>query len=183
MALKENITGIILAGGKSSRMGSDKAMLTFNGKRMIEFGISSLEEICNRVIIGANNSDYSVFNLPLVPDNYTGIGPVAGLEACLHYSKTRINLVTPSDTPNVNKSLYLELLEYAGQYDAIVPMLPDGKIEPLIGCYSRDILHVIQSQISANDYKIQNLLKVLNTKYLITTNPQQIKNINTPNDL
>ncbi len=183
MIINENITGIILSGGKSTRMGSNKAMLSFNGKKMIEYGISAMKEVCRTVIIGANTQAYNAFNIPVVPDNYQNMGPLAGLEACLRHSQTRKNLITPCDTPFLNVEFLKTIISNIENYDAVVPILKDGKIEPLTGYYSKDILPIIVSQIENGDYKIQNLLKAINTKYIVVENVSVLKNINTPNDL
>ena len=109
--MSERITGIILAGGKSKRMGRDKAFLPYHGKDLIEYSISLMQSICDEVIISANDADYDKFGLRVVRDNYPHIGPIGGLEASLTYSKTRHNLVIPCDTPFLTLSVYYEILK------------------------------------------------------------------------
>ena len=183
MKTNESITGIILAGGKSSRMGSDKAMLTYNGKKLIEYSIGLMKLVCNTVIISASNANYLAFNLPMVSDNYSNIGPLAGLEASLRHSETRINLIAPCDNPFLNVEFLNTILNNSENYDAVIPISNDGKTEPLTGYYSREILPVIVQQIEKGDYKVQNLLKIIHTKYVLVTDKTLINNINTPNDL
>lgn len=183
MITKEGITGIILSGGKSSRMGSDKALLSYNGKKLIEYSIDLLKSLCDNVIISANNAHYHAFKLPVVPDNYSDIGPLSGLESCIRFSNTRINLVIPCDTPFLNAEFLNNILNNIENYDAVVPISKDGKVEPLTGYYSKEVLPVIVQQIEKGDYKIQNLLKNIHTKYLLIANNTLIHNINTPNDL
>lgn len=179
----EKITGIILAGGNSSRMGTDKALIPFKGVHLIEYSLSLMKNLCHHIIISANNPNYTNFGFPVVHDNFKGIGPLAGLEACLRYSQTRINLVVSCDTPFINSDLFRNILDYTEAYDAIVPVLNDGKIEPLIGFYSKDILSQLVLQIKKGDYKMQNLLKLINTKYITLINDNLLHNLNTPEDL
>jgi molybdopterin-guanine dinucleotide biosynthesis protein A len=67
--------------------------------------------------------------------------------------------------------------------DAVVPRLPDGKIEPLIAVYTKNILSETKKAIENKDYKLVNLLSNINTKYFDITDTEQFKNISTPNDL
>ena len=87
------ITGIVLAGGENRRMGVNKALISFHGKRLIEYSITLMQRICNEVIISANNLQYETFGLPVIVDNYQSLGPLGGIEASLAYSKTKHNLV------------------------------------------------------------------------------------------
>lgn len=183
MVGNKEITGIVLSGGKSSRMGQDKGMLSYNGIKLIEYSISTLKNICTNVVISANNLEYNIFGLPVISDNYYGIGPIAGLEACLRKSETRMNIIAPCDSPLLNIHLYNNILNNVANFDAVVPVLKDGKIEPLSGFYSKEILSVIVNQIEKADYKIINLLKLINTKYIEIDNDLLISNINTPEDL
>lgn len=177
------ITGIILAGGKSSRMGTDKALIDVKGKKLIEYSIAVMKQICGHIIISASNPVYEKFGFPIVADSFQGIGPIAGLEACLRYSKTKINLVAPCDSPFLSINLFRETLKETAGYEAAVPILQDGKVEPLAGYYSKEALPTIIQQIEKGDYKLQNLLKAMNTKYVSITNPAYLMNINTPRDL
>ncbi|MDZ7777978.1 MAG: molybdenum cofactor guanylyltransferase [Bacteroidales bacterium] len=110
------------------------------------------------------------------------IGPLGGMEACLRFSGTIGNLFMPCDTPFLTVDFWEQLLSYAGTYDAVIPASDNGKTEPLTGYYSREILPKIIAQIEKGDYKVQNLLKKINTKYLPVENPALLKNINSPQD-
>lgn len=180
---RTTITGIILAGGKSSRMGTDKAMLLYKGKSFLEHTINSLKEVSHEILISANQNSYHGFGYPLVPDNFSGIGPLAGIEACLSFSKTRVNIFIPCDTPFVNATLFKNLIQQIENFDAVVPVSSDGKIEPLMACYSKDILPQIRLQIEHGDYKIQNLLKTIKTNYITISENIVFTNVNTPLDL
>ncbi|WP_423128218.1 molybdenum cofactor guanylyltransferase [Gaoshiqia sp. Z1-71] len=177
------ITGIILAGGKSSRMGTDKALISFNGKKLIEYSISVMREICQHILISANNPGYRDFGYPVVFDHFVEIGPLAGLEAGLRHSKSRINLVVPCDTPFLSAYLFKDILSHSPFHDAVVPVQKNGKIEPLTAYYSKKIQPALIRQINQGDYKMQNLLKLVNTKYIILNDNNLLNNLNTPGDL
>lgn len=184
MSLSKNrVTGIIIAGGKSTRMGRDKALINYQGKKLIEYAIDLFRAFTNNIIISANGGKYSCYGFPVVADNNPGLGPLSGIESALRYSETRNNIVIPCDTPFVNAGLYDKLLRYSANYDAVVPFSENGKTEPLIAFYSKDILPVIERQIESQDYKMQNLLQAINTKYLFVEKSEILVNLNTKSDL
>lgn len=178
-----DLTGIILAGGKSRRMGSNKALREYNGLLLIEHSLHIMNQLTDQIIISGQQEEYSRFQAIKVADNYFDIGPIAGIEACLSKSETRNNLFIPCDTPLLSIELLKSILEHSNGFDAVVPILPDGKIEPLVAYYSKNILPVIHEQISSGNYQIISLLKKLKTKYLAISDTRNFRNINTPHDL
>ena len=181
--MKEKLTGIILAGGESKRMGQNKALIHFEGKMLIEHSILLMQSVCDEVIISANHPDYKTYGLPVIKDNYISIGPLAGIEASLSYSKTTHNLVISCDTPFVDLGILYEILKNRKDNLAIVPRLSKDKIEPLVAYYSKEILSIIREQIKNNNYKIQDLFEKAETKFIDFGNKEIFKNLNTPTDL
>ena len=100
------VTGIILAGGKSSRIGRDKAQLEFGGMRLIARSISIIAPLCEDILISTNNPGLKYLGYPLVSDEHRGIGPMAGLHAALRYSQSEYHIVIPCDTPLVTVDVF-----------------------------------------------------------------------------
>ena len=92
------VGGYVLAGGKSSRMGRDKALLLLDGKPLVEHAVKKLKRLCASVSILANDTALKRW-APVVPDNVTGFGPLGGIEAALASSKYPWNLIVPVDMP------------------------------------------------------------------------------------
>ncbi len=92
------VAGYVLAGGKSSRMGSDKALVPLSGKPLIEHAVAKLRRICIEVAILSANPQLSEY-APLVPDLHPGCGPIGGIEAALAHSSRDWNLILPVDLP------------------------------------------------------------------------------------
>ncbi len=182
MSTRNSITGIVIAGGKSSRMGYNKILLNYNGKRLIDNAIHVLESLSDNVIISANDEIEGI-NYPLIKDEFPEIGPISGLYSGLKASQTEINLVIPVDVPNLNSNFYGKLLHDLENYETIVPRLPDGKLEPLIACYTRSIVPKVYNSIINKDYKLVNLIKQLRVKYFDITDADIFKNLNSPEDL
>jgi len=165
MTNRISISGFILAGGKSRRMGTDKALLIFQGKTLLEHMIKLINPFCNNIAISGQNPDYSIFGVEMVPDLYSGCGPIAGIYSSLNHSECDWNLLIGVDVPFVNEELFLSLISNIGEYDCIIPEHTSG-VEPLIGIYHRRALPVIEEMIKAGDFKLSKLLSKLNTKYL-----------------
>ena len=186
MPNRTSISGFILAGGKSRRMGTDKALLTFQGKPLLEHMIGLIEPLCKKVAISGQNPDYTSFGIEMVPDLYIDCGPITGILSALNYSVSDWNLFVSVDVPFVNEELFFLLISNIGEYDCIIPEHTSG-VEPLIGLYHRRILPVVEELIKAGDYRLTNLLSKLNTRYvdcneLIKKYPRLFMNINRMED-
>lgn len=177
------ITGIILAGGDSSRMGAPKALVQYNGKKLIEWSISIVKDLCDSIIIGSNNRDLKHFGFEIIEDVHENIGPIGGLYATLCASRTKHNIVIPCDTPLITVNIYEKLLLSSSEYDVVIAGLKNNFVEPLIGYYDKSVLKIFEKQIEKKDYKLNNTLKLLNTKVEIFSDKNFFKNINYPSDL
>lgn len=177
-----NITGIVIAGGKSSRMGTNKALIKYNGKMLIEHTISIIQPLVTKIIISSNVSILKS-KYQNIADTIIGIGPIGGLYSSMLESDTELNLIIPCDVPHVKTELYQQLIENSHNVDAVIPRLPNGKLEPLVASYNKSILPIIEHSINNGDYKLINLLSRLNVKYIDVVDEEQFKNINTPNDI
>jgi molybdopterin-guanine dinucleotide biosynthesis protein A len=182
------VTGIILAGGKSSRMGHDKGLLELGGRKLAEIAAGNLSHICSDIIISANDPAYQQFGYRVIPDIHTGIGPIGGLYSALSASKTSLNLVLSVDLPFVNKGLLEYLVSRVEDYQAAVPVSGNNYYEPLCAVYDRSVLSVIEKCIEDQEYKMQRFLdKVYLNKIVISDNlpfftPHQFLNLNTTDD-
>lgn len=186
MADNLSISGFILAGGKSSRMGTDKALLMFQDKPLLLHMIKRIEPFCDRIAISGQNSEYANFEFEMVPDLYSDCGPIAGIFSALKYSDSDWNLMVSVDVPFVNDELFLSLISNTGESDCIIPEHNFG-VEPLVGLYHRRTLPVIEKMITSGDYRLTNLLSKLSTSYvdcneLIKKHPRLFMNINRMED-
>ncbi len=176
------ITGIVIAGGKSSRMGQNKALIKYGSIRLIDNAIEILQNFTQNILISSNVSIQNV-SYPIISDEFKNIGPIGGLYSSLKESKSELNIIIPCDVPNVNIGLYNKMIELCVDVDAVIPELPNGKLEPLIACYKKKILPIIDESICNNDYKLVNLLLKIKVRYIDVLDIEQFKNINSPEDL
>lgn len=177
-----NVTGVILAGGKSSRMGTDKSFVTFKGKQLVFYGIEKLQSICTEVLISANSDLYSKFNLPVVPDIYRNKGPLGGLHSVLSKAVNNTVLCLPCDTPLVKKETLQKLIDEIKDYDIALAVHKNGK-EPLIAAFKKSIVSKIETAIQTDSLKLHDFIQSCNVNYIFINDSSQFKNVNAKNDL
>jgi len=181
------ISAIILAGGKSRRMGEDKALLEVNGKSMLERAIALCKTITSEIIISSNHSSHNKFGYLVMPDEIKECGPMGGIAACLKISKNEWNLVLSVDSAFVEPDFVLYLISEADNFDAVVPYSEKGK-EPLIALYNKTALPSIEENLNAGKFKMIDLLTSINTKLVdaqqwVKKFPKLFNNLNRPEDL
>ena len=177
---KERITGIILAAGKSSRMGTEKGLLPYESGNFIEKIIETIQPFCDEIIISSNTVHYDYLGFKIVNDNYIEIGPIGGMEACLSASDTDKNLFVTCDSPTIKKQ-YISSLVSSSDDNYITYLSNKNDVYPLNAVYSKSVLPIIKSQISNNKFRVKDLLNLTSTKKVEISEP--LINFNTPDDL
>ncbi|MCJ0931061.1 molybdenum cofactor guanylyltransferase [Virgibacillus halodenitrificans] len=158
--------GIILAGGKSSRMGTNKSLLPLGGKTSIEHIFNEMSLFTDEITIVANDPTlYRFLNTDIVADRYTGKGPLAGLESVMYYKKADLYFVAACDMPFVNKSVYDWLQKQISHYSAAVPIFNE-KTHPLAGVYKREVLPKVQEQLAQNNLRMKSFFEHIDIKYV-----------------
>lgn len=181
------ITGIILAGGKSRRMGVDKGLMPYKGKPMITYSIGLLEQFCSRILISTSNSAYEVFGYPTFADIYAGKGPMGGLYSCIKESTSEINICLPCDLPQMKSDILEYMLQISDGTRCIIPLTPYP--EPLVAIYPSLVLPVMHQLITNGNYKMTQIFENFPVHYVpleeFTGDNNLIcfSNFNTPSDL
>lgn len=187
-AMDKTITGIVLAGGKSSRMGRDKGIIELGGKKFIDYIIAALVPNVSEVIIIANNDNYNNLGYKVYNDIIKERGPLGGIYTGLMNSKTENNIAVSCDIPFVNSGLIRHIIKNKGRADISVPVF-EGNTQPLCAVYTKGIVAQIHDLIVNNELKIHNVLKhFITTEVHITQkldfyNDRLLANINTPEEL
>lgn len=163
-----NATGIILAGGRSLRFGTNKALAPWQNKTLLEWLVSQLGEIFPKVIVAAKCTHCYTFlrsgSVSLAKDPSLIFHPLSGFEAGLKVSSTEANFITACDMPFVNKKLIFMLWkEYEGHKVCICRW--GEKMQPFFGFYSKKCLSKIQRGIKGN-FSLETVLKSLEARFL-----------------
>jgi molybdenum cofactor guanylyltransferase len=185
MIQKNNITGIILAGGKSSRIGSDKGFLTLNDSTFISHIIKAVKPFVGDIIIVSNNSDYDIFNLKRVEDIIEDAGPLAGLCSGLNESETEYNLVLSCDVPSINSAVLNKLIKGFDAEKDVIQLKSKNKTMPLIALYNKQCMEKCMDLLQKGERRLRTVVEQFNTK-TIELDPdldQYVRNINTLSEL
>ncbi len=144
----EKICGVVLAGGKSLRMGRDKALLEVHGQSLIARAVGELSLLTDEILISANDPDrYRSLGLPVIPDVYPRQGPLAGLHATMDRTQRPLLLLFACDLPRVGARLLARLVELAPGFDAVIPRSSDGIVHPLCAVYRRTTFRHIENAL------------------------------------
>ncbi len=164
---KKNITGIILAGGKSSRIGSDKGFLLLNNKTFIRHIIEAIQPHVNEIIIVSNNADYDVFNLKRVNDLIKNAGPLAGIYTGLHHSNTKNNLVLSCDVPLINSEILKQLTDNVEENIDIIQLESNSKTMPLIALYNKNCESRFLELLQQDERRLRFAVKQCKAKTIV----------------
>lgn len=176
---------VVLAGGKSSRMGQDKALILFNEKPLLLHIANILQEVNSKVYISGKKGAYNSFPYPQIADVYPEKGPLGGIYSALEYCKDDI-LVCPCDMPFINTYvLYFLLLNYDSTRINVLEF--NGQIFPTLGIYPYNVASALKTFIENDILQLQKVLTALNAQkiaYPVHPNTKKyFTNLNTPEDL
>ncbi len=174
---------IMLAGGKSSRMGTDKGLIKVNGIPLIQYLLDRLMKVHKNIYIVANNLAYEQFGFPTYPDLISDVGPIGGLYTGLCLSPFEKNIILSCDTPNVSLKTIQELLNESKKDTNVVAKTT--KLHPLIAVYHKKSIPVIKTCIDQGNYRLSKLLSLINSKEIDFTgeDEKEFINLNTQRDL
>jgi len=183
------LTGIILAGGKNSRISMKKALIQMGEQTIIERTAQLFQNIFEEVIIVTNQfKDYHHLNTKLTKDLIPDAGPLGGLYSGLKTSSHKYSFVAACDMPFIDPAIIFHLQNYAqsNAYDVIVPEF-NGFIEPLFAFYSKRCLPTISNHLQRKDLKIRSIYSFVKVKQVqcdkFAESEKAFFNINTKHDL
>jgi molybdopterin-guanine dinucleotide biosynthesis protein A len=191
MNLKKKIelTGIILAGGKNSRISMTKALIQLGEQTIIGRTVQLFQKLFEEVIIVTNHfDDYNHLGVKLTKDLIPETGPLGGLYSGLTLSSNDYSFVVACDMPFIDPAIILHLQNYtySGSYDVIVPEF-NGFIEPLFAFYSKNCIPTIVNQLHQRDFKIRSFYSHAKVKEVPCSHFKSVEraffNINTREDL
>ncbi|MGG4267125.1 molybdenum cofactor guanylyltransferase [Peribacillus simplex] len=187
-------TMLLLAGGKSSRMGVNKALLTIGGVVNISRVASELKKVSENILVITNTfEDYRFLQLPLIADLHKDQGPLGGLHAGMTSAKTELQFLTACDMPFVNADAINDIISYyEPKFDAVIPEI-NGRIQPLFAVYHKRCLPVLTECLLKRELKMGLFLEKISVKIMKETdfklyhkNPEHLQhlffNMNTRED-
>ncbi|MFD1162001.1 MULTISPECIES: molybdenum cofactor guanylyltransferase [Hwangdonia] len=182
---KKDITGIILAGGKSSRMGTDKGFLRLNNKPFVQYSIEALKPLVSEIIIVSDDLNYDVFGLKRVNDITKNAGPMAGICSGLEASSTDYNLILSCDIPLINSEILKKLIDAVDANSEIIQIENQGKTMPLIALYKRHIKDTFNGFLQKGERRLRVAVKACISKNIKLEKAHEFStmNVNTKEEL
>ena len=157
------MTGVILSGGKNTRMGTNKAFLEIDGERLIDRTTRIFKDIFQEVILSTNSPlDYLDHDGVIVADIIKGKGALGGIYTGLFFASHDHAFVSACDMPFLNRNFIEYMVERTDNYDIVVPKLTEG-FQPLHAIYSKQCLPAIKRVINQDKLKITGFYKGLKT--------------------
>lgn len=187
--MERDITGVILVGGKSRRMGTDKAFITIAGRPLFEIVLEIFSKAFPRIIlVGDRPERFASYNLPMLPDIFPG-SSLGGLYTGLFHAPTPHVFVSSCDLPFPNLDILRYLCSLKEGYDAVVPMTSHG-YEPLFALYSKSCLAPIKTLLESGECCAFAYYPQLNIRYVTADELKRFDaggtaflNLNTPEEL
>jgi len=195
MKFMKSVTGVILAGGRSRRMGEDKALIPVGGVPVIQRIINVFEKIFTHIfIVSDRKGRYAHLGYEEIGDLIPEKGPLGGIYTALHYASTDFIFVTSCDMPFLSEKIIRYILEegLTGSYDMVVPEI-DGQLHPLCALYRKSCIPHLLENIRHNVLNLQKVIKeagklhvrIISKEELIPLDPvlKSFFNMNTREDL
>jgi len=175
----------ILVGGRSSRMGVDKAHALSAGRALALRVAERAASVCNSISVVGDPALYSDLGLPVIRDTRPGEGPLAAIEAVLAATSANANLILACDMPALGANILEELFEAGG--DIAVPRHETGEMEPLCAVYRRSVLPAICDALDSGIRGVTEALRLfapprVEVRYVRVADPAAFANLNTPED-
>lgn len=188
MSKRSDFLGAILAGGKSTRMGTEKALLLLEGIPLIQHVARTLTSIFRDVaIIGGDRKKFDFLKLPMIPDVFEGSGPLGGIHAALSHSQPRSIFVLSCDTPFIPSQLVTYVLAFEHSAPTRIVSV-DGEPQPLCGLYNPSCLSVMELDLRRGKYSVVKTLQEIEHSIIPITpdlpfyTPHMLRNLNRPKD-
>lgn len=177
----------ILAGGKSSRMGTDKATTLFRNKQLIEYVIDIVKNISSNIFILSNYESHTQFGFECIKDEIKDVGPAGGIDAMLHHTNQENNILVSCDMPFLDVQSLQKIINASDGFEITIPVL-NNYPEALIGVYNQSCLSTWRSELLKGERKLSTLVSNFNTNFmdgneLQRQNPLLFSNFNSLKDM
>jgi molybdenum cofactor guanylyltransferase len=181
--LSEDAAAIVLAGGRSRRMGTDKSMLPVAGRPMIEHICRQLQGTFTRVLISANDMEkFSFLGLDVIPDRIPDQGPLMAVASALEASESELNLIVSCDTPRIRLPAVRRMLAEADEADIVIPVTDDGKRQPLFAVYRRSARQHMEEALASGSRRLSDVYSLCRARFIELDHADWFANLNTMAD-
>ncbi len=180
--LKEQATAIVLSGGESRRMGTDKSIMPVHGQPLVATVSSQLTPHFEQVIVSGLKEKYAFTGCHVVEDLESARGPLMGLMSTLVESDHELNFVTACDVPEIHLPFVRRMLREIGDHDAVIPVVQEAQKQPLFAIYRKRVHSAIADLLGEGKQAVHALLDRIDVHY-VELEGTWYHNLNTPADI
>jgi molybdopterin-guanine dinucleotide biosynthesis protein A len=182
-----NAGAYILAGGKSSRMGEDKGLMSFRGKILAEYPAQVLSSLFPEIAIVTGNAYYKKLGYETVPDKILNAGPAGGILSALHHTAYRKNFIVACDMPFITRASVQFILDNSHNAEITIPVF-NGKMQPMFGVYDSLCSAKWEELVESRIRKLETLVKHFELRLIEVDsyeffNEKIFANMNTPENI
>ncbi|MBM3810007.1 MAG: molybdenum cofactor guanylyltransferase [Acidimicrobiia bacterium] len=177
--------GFVLAGGNSSRMGADKALLSLGGTTLLVQACRHVEQAAGQAVVIGPPERYAHLGLrEVIPDVRAGLGPLGGIHTALSLRRAEWNLIVACDMPALDLAVLNRLIKEAEAADpgCLMPVDGAGREHPLCAVYHRECLAAVEAAIGQGQFKVREALRGVTVKTVQIHDSECFLNLNTPAD-
>jgi molybdenum cofactor guanylyltransferase len=140
-------------------MGTDKSLMLFKGKPLIQYAIDTVAPLCDRILISSRSNNYDFTGCEVCYDERPEQAPIIGIYSCLKHSQSELNIILSCDMPFVVPSLFEYLLTFSTIGNVTIPLHGNNYLEPLCGVYNKTSISSLDKFITDKNLKLQDWLK------------------------
>ncbi|MEN8240150.1 MAG: molybdenum cofactor guanylyltransferase, partial [Actinomycetota bacterium] len=177
----EHTLGVVLIGGASRRMGTDKASIEFDGSTLLERSVDVLAEVFTSVVI--SGGDQSLKGVRVLPDLVPGLGPLGGLDTAYRTAAGRDVFLLAVDMPFVDASTVRVIADPPVAAMSVRVPVAAGRRQPLCAVYGSGLGPIVRDRLEGKDRSMESLFGAVNVEEITGFNDDVFTNVNTQNDL
>ncbi len=179
--MRDEILGVIVAGGGSTRMGSDKSRIQWGATTLLERAVDVLAGACDEVVIAGGS--WGPNDVILLPDTVQDAGPLGGIDAAYIHAAGRPLLVLAVDMPLIDSGTLRNLIDTPIGPNAVRVMVAGDRDQPLCGLYGSAVGVVVREVLTTADKSMAQVLNRVEVVERVHADPEKLLNVNTPEDL
>lgn len=184
MVPKDKLVGVVISGGKSSRMGTDKSLLLWNNKPFYLHTAEILAPFCSEIYVSCNVSQSNNYILPVITDKYGSYGPISGVLSSMHALSGHSIITLPCDMPELSEGIINEMISSNKErLDGVFLKDDNNQLEPMLAIYNPTIYSKLLAWYDSGKYSLKKFIESCDNISYLTLDMHTLINLNTPTEL
>ena len=184
MVPKDKLVGVVISGGKSSRMGTDKSLLLWNNKPFYLHAAEILAPFCSEIYVSCNVSQSNNYILPVIIDKYGSYGPISGVLSSMHALSGHSIITLPCDMPELSEGIINEMISSNKErLDGVFLKDDNNQLEPMLAIYNPTIYSKLLAWYDSGKYSLKKFIESCDNISYLTLDMHTLINLNTPTEL